>query len=418
MQFTCYDGGFAYWPGEGNSDQWGTTYAGHFLLEAKNKGYAVPAGWETKWMAYQQRNAQAWNPSGSIWQNLDHVQQAYRLFTLALAGKPEWGAMSRLKAVPNLSVPAKWRLAATYALCGRKDEANGLIKNAPTAIANYRELSYTYGSNWRDLAMIIEALVLLEDKERVAPLLVELAQGLEKDNYYSTQTTAFSLLALSKHYGKQKSYAMDFIIKGNNGWTKKVNTASAVSVIQLPVDQVNNNQIELVNKGRGQLFCRIISKGQPAVQNESLTHNKIYTEIEYLDMQGNKLNVSNLEQGTEFYAQVRVWNSGERGELKEIALEQVFAGGWEIGNQRMDGMALAKNISLPEYQDIKDDRVFSYFDLYTNETRIYRIRLTAAYAGQFYLPGLKCGPMYDESVVSKQLGQWVTVTAPSVASKQ
>jgi alpha-2-macroglobulin len=62
--------------------------------------------------------------------------------------------------------------------------------------------------------------------------------------------------------------------------------------------------------------------------------------------------------------------------------------------------------------------VFSYFDLYTNETRIYRIRLTAAYAGQFYLPGLKCGPMYDESVVSKQLGQWVTVTAPSVASKQ
>ena len=33
--FQLYSGGFAYWPGNGNPNIWGTNYAGHFMLEAK-----------------------------------------------------------------------------------------------------------------------------------------------------------------------------------------------------------------------------------------------------------------------------------------------------------------------------------------------------------------------------------------------
>ena len=41
-QFQNGTGGFSYWPGGGDMSEWGTNYAGHFLLEAKKRGYSLP----------------------------------------------------------------------------------------------------------------------------------------------------------------------------------------------------------------------------------------------------------------------------------------------------------------------------------------------------------------------------------------
>ncbi|HRH61588.1 MAG TPA: alpha-2-macroglobulin family protein, partial [Chitinophagaceae bacterium] len=38
QNFQQSDGGFSYWPGSGYSDEWGSNYAGHFLLEASARG--------------------------------------------------------------------------------------------------------------------------------------------------------------------------------------------------------------------------------------------------------------------------------------------------------------------------------------------------------------------------------------------
>ena len=40
--FQVSNGGFSYWPGESSASSWGTNYGGHFLIEAKIKGYARP----------------------------------------------------------------------------------------------------------------------------------------------------------------------------------------------------------------------------------------------------------------------------------------------------------------------------------------------------------------------------------------
>ena len=63
-----------------------------------------------------------------IWQS--ELQQAFRLYTLALAGAPEYGAMNRMKEQPGLSIQAKWRLAAAYALTGKMKPAGELVYNA------------------------------------------------------------------------------------------------------------------------------------------------------------------------------------------------------------------------------------------------------------------------------------------------
>ncbi|MEQ8808603.1 MAG: alpha-2-macroglobulin family protein, partial [Imperialibacter sp.] len=42
--FQLSSGGFSYWPGNSYANFWGTNYAGHFLVEARKKGYSVPEG--------------------------------------------------------------------------------------------------------------------------------------------------------------------------------------------------------------------------------------------------------------------------------------------------------------------------------------------------------------------------------------
>ena len=154
------NGGIVYWPGQTTADEWITSYAGSFLTLAEEKGYAVNANVLSKWKAYQRKEAQNWSPGGlkEYWVKSSEFQQAYRLYSLALAGSPEWGAMNRLKEKSSLSIQAAWCLAAAYAIGGKTQAAEELIFNLPVKIEGYWN-SYTYGSSDRDEALILQTLI-------------------------------------------------------------------------------------------------------------------------------------------------------------------------------------------------------------------------------------------------------------------
>lgn len=98
------------------------------------------------------------------WQS--ELQQAFRLYTLALAGVPEYGAMNRMKEQTGLSIQAKWRLAAAYALTGKMKPAEELVYNVETTVNPYSSMNQIYGSSDRDEAMILETLILM-NRERM-----------------------------------------------------------------------------------------------------------------------------------------------------------------------------------------------------------------------------------------------------------
>jgi uncharacterized protein YfaS (alpha-2-macroglobulin family) len=108
-------------------------------------------------------------------------------------------------------------------------------------------------------------------------------------------------------------------------------------------------------------------------------------------------------------AVVRIYNPGDIY-YRNLALTQVFPPGWEITNNRLWDNELAVNKDNPTYQDIRDDRVLSYFDLGVNESKTFTVRLTATYAGSYYLTGTYCEAMYDNSISAMKMGQWVKVT--------
>ena len=278
-RFQASDGGFGYWPGDDDSADWATNYAGHFAVEAQKAGYLPPPGLLDQWTSFQRRRARGWVPG----EGQAELTQAYRLFTLALAGAAELPAMNQLRERASLPVAAKWRLAAAYQLAAQPEAARALAAGGPVTIAPYRELGGTYGSDLRDRAMVLEAVVLLGMAEHVGPLAKSLSESLSRNAWLSTQETAYALLALSKAVTDPKGEAKSaFSFEWNGGAATAVTSASPIVERRLEVGKAAAPRLVVRNTGTTVLYPRLILSGLPPVGRETAASNGFSLEVQYL----------------------------------------------------------------------------------------------------------------------------------------
>ncbi len=412
--FQQSNGSFTYWPGQSYLNPWSDLYAGHFLLEAKNKGYHVPFGMLDRWLKHQKKLARNWDPRQNefgFYRYQSDLEQAYRLYLLSLAQKPEMGAMNRLRNSQGLSANARWRLAAAYAITGKTRAANQLVNQLNTQADDYRELSGTFGSSLRDEALMLETLTLLGKRDQAADLLKRIAQRLNSDEWWSTQSIAFALISIGKFIGEiPPENQVRFQYQLANGSKEKISSDKPLTIIRLPA---NENTLHVQNLGEGMLFLRIIATGQPATGRETARAENLQLHVQYTDMQGKPLSPASLSQGTDFLAKVTVSHPGPMApfrEYRELALQQIFPSGWEIVNTRLEQMNYRQE-SPYTYRDIRDDRVYTFFNLGYQDKVTYIVQLTAAYQGRYYLPATQCAAMYDNSIAANNKGMWVEVTA-------
>ena len=406
--FQLPDGGLSYWPGVGQADEWGTNYAGHFMLSAQAAGYTLPPDFLEHWKNYQHKKAVAWAPDTRSFYGSDLVQ-AYRLYLLALSHAPELGAMNRLKEFPYISIAAKWRLAAAYKLAGQPEVATSMVANLPTSIKPYYTLFGTYGSDLRDDAMILETLTLLGQHARASAVLRDVASKLSADSWYSTQTTAYSLLAIAEYCGKNAGESKLLFNYHAGAAKESISSASYIWSAQLKAASGN---LTIQNTGKNALYVRLIQKGQPISGEEVKPIDNIdvlQMRVSYFGLNGLPIDQANLKQGTDFVAQVTIKNPGHHGRYDNMALSQIFPSGWEILNTRMMDNVSAYKSSASDYADIRDDRVYTYFRLPENKQVNYYVMLNAAYIGRFYQPGVYCQAMYQNSIGAFSKGQWVNV---------
>ncbi|MBI1184626.1 hypothetical protein GC194_10160 [bacterium] len=412
------DGGFAYWPGDLVANEWGSNYAGHFLIEAQKKGYTVPASLLKNWRKFQQRLADAYDGNTSHNSHYTHynngLNQAYRLYTLAAAGAPDMGAMNRLRTENDLSVSGSWRLAGAYAKAGQTDIANKIIFDLPTKVSRYTELSYTYGSDLRDMAMILEVLTELNEKIKAALVLKDMSARMADSRWWSTQTTAYCLLAASKFSMLNKSndpINFNYTFKGQT--MRNASTGMPVANIQLTEAELRAGNVKIENKSGNVFYVQLTTTGQP-LENDSInTSSDLNMYVRYTDMTGGEIKPDEIVQGSSFMAIVEVSNPGVRGYYSEMALTQMFPSGWEIVNTRFEGTENLTYKSSPyTYRDYRDDRVLTYFNIAERERLTYIVLLNASYAGKFYLPSVSCNAMYDNTISATVAGQWVKVVSP------
>jgi uncharacterized protein YfaS (alpha-2-macroglobulin family) len=400
--FQLSNGGLSYWPGKDEADDWGTTYAGHFMIEAEKKGYVLPISFKAKWISYQNKAAKQWRYEKK-YQN--DIAQAYRLYTLALVGSADVASMNRLRETAGISNESKLRLAAAYAIIKQKSAGLSLLSKSKIDETYDNDYYYYYGSSDRNRAMTLETLILLDQKERAFATAKDLAKDLSSNQWMSTQTTAFGLYAMSK-YAKQNGAAGIAVSYSVNGKTTTITTNKSIAQRNLSI-QNGKNGITIKNTKGNTIFVRVLNTGILPVGQEQVVQKDIRASVAFVDRNGAKVDVSKITQGTEFIAEVVLTNlRNER--MENIALTQILPSGFEIVNTRYTDYGDATNNNA-NYIDIRDDRANYYFSLNSNETRKFKIIVNASYLGNYYFPGIQCEAMYDNSFMARTKGQWVEI---------
>ena len=415
-------GGFVYWPGNAVADEWITSYTGMFLTLAQEKGYAVHPNVLNKWKRFQRAAAQNWRmpqeaSNWQIWQS--ELQQAFRLYTLALAGAPEYGVMNRMKEQPGLSIQAKWRLAAAYALTGKMKPAGELVYNAETTVIPYSSMNLIYGSSDRDEAMILETLILMKRDRDALQQAKKVSQNLAQENWFSTQSTAFALMAMGR-LAEQLSGTLDFTWSWNGKQQPAVKSAKAVFEKEIATSP-KSGTVSVKNQGKGALSVDLITRTQLLNDTLPAIADNIRLDVKYTDMAGSPISVEDIRQGTDFMSAVTLSNISGTSDYSNLALTHIIPSGWEIYNERMivpeASSSNSNEANTPEssadkytYKDIRDDRVLTYFDLRRGESKTFTVRLQATYAGNFILPAIQCEAMYDAAVQARTKAGRTTVS--------
>ena len=401
--FQLANGGLSYWQGNTVADDWGTSYAGHFLIEAEKKGYVLPINFKSKWISYQQREAKQWRFTPQYGNDL---AQAYRLYTLALAGAPDLSAMNRLRETANISNESKLRLAAAYALAGQKAAGVSLLlKTTIDDESNSYGHYYYYGSSERNKAMTLETLISLGLKGKAFAVATQLAKKMASDQWMSTQTTAYCLLAMSKFAQNNGAKGIAIQYK-KDGKVQAIKTMKSIANRSLEV-RTGQSTVTLTNTKDNTVYVRVLNSGILPIGQEQVLQNNLAASIRFKNRKGVVIDVSKIDQGTEFIAEVNIRNLKNEG-VENVALSQILPSGFEIVNTRFTDYGDSTN-NVADYIDIRDDRTNFYFGLKANESKTFRVLLNASYLGTYYLPGLQCEAMYDNTFLARTKGQWVEV---------
>ena len=314
--------------------------------------------------------------------------------------------MNRLRTQKDLDQGAAWMLAAAYALGSRNDAASEIIAKLSTEVKPYTEMSFTYGSELRDKAIILETYLTMGKSNEAMTMARTIASSLGSEYWYSTQSTSFALLALGKMAKQFSGKTIKATITQSGKTGEQI--SSTKGLVSRDLD-VSSETLTIENTSGDPLFIRVTSTGRPLKGVAKEVKNNLSLKAKYMDIQGKEISVDRLKQGQDFVVQISVTNPGTfTSHLDQMALAYMFPSGWELTNQRLDQFENRFSNSNARYQDIRDDRVNTFFSM-DRGVWTYHFVMTATYAGRYWLPDIMCDAMYAHQVQARLPGRWVEV---------
>jgi len=354
------------------------------------------------WRANQRLLANAFVTGGDA----AELAQAFRLFALALARDPDLGAMNRLRETADLPGLAAALLGAAFQATGQADAAADLADRARLEFKAYRDDSVTFGSDVRDKALAVRAFVQMGRSERVKDLVGDIAKTFGSDLWLSTQETSFGLMALSAFYGSAEVKPFRYRFAWDDERPFEAESAVPFDRREFPGFPAAGRTLAVTNVGTSPLFISVYRRGVPPAGVEAPSAEGLTIDVQYRDMRMNAVSLDKVGQGVDLVAEVRVTNRTPR-RLENLVLTHLTAAGFQIKNPRFAGEGgLAASV---DYQDIRDDRVFTYFGLGENETKVFLVVLNASYRGRYYQPGVAVEAMYDAAIHANTKGQWIEI---------
>ncbi|MDJ1468120.1 alpha-2-macroglobulin family protein [Xanthocytophaga flava] len=400
--FQMYNGGLSYWPEGGQASWWGTTYAAHFLIEAQRAGFDVSETFLDKILSFLQQKVKQKDLEEYFYYNASNTRQtkqiapkeiAYSLYVLALARRQDVPTMNYYKASKALlAIDSRYLLAAAYQMLGDGTSAKNIVPSAFSGERSVQALGGSFYSYIRDEAISLNALIDSDPKNLQIPIMAKhLSEQMKQKSYMNTQERAFGLLALGK------------LAKGSNaanvtGEVKAGNTSLGEAGEQDLVASkgVINQTISISPNGSGSLYYFWQAEGLTRSSTVKEEDSFLQVRKTFYDRFGNPISGNSFKQNDMVVIKITLATT-DGSTVPNVVITDMLPAGFEIENPRISevpSMNWAKDVTNPDYSDIRDDRI-NLFATATSYPRNYYYVVRAVSTGTFRMGPVQADAMYN-----------------------
>ncbi|MGN6649594.1 alpha-2-macroglobulin family protein [Trinickia sp.] len=465
------EGGFGVWTATPDADPFISAYAMHFLLEARDRGVAVPKDMLDAGNQYLHRLA-----SDDSLNTLDELRQrAYAVYLLTREGNVTTNDLAGVQKRLQQAFPNDWKndlaaawLAAAYELLMQDKEAKALIAGPQRALeAKQNDKDFVYGYYTDPLTRNASVLYLLakyfpDRVKALSPQVMENIAGPLARNEFNTLSSSMTVLALNA-YASLNASGLDKLTINEvhaDGSSKAISTLQA-NLLQAGSWSASAAKLRFAN-GSNMPAWRVTSQsGYDRGAPDKAIKNGLEIVRDYTDVNGKPLD--KIKVGEEIEVHVKIRATGDQG-VGNVAIVDLLPGGFDPviqpppaasqsddnsngngngsgtgdgqGDQSADQsgdqpnqdadsgnsaaqpapwrspIGLPSSTWQPEYADIREDRVVIYGTA-TSDVKEFVYRIRATNAGKYIVPPAFGESMYDRRIQARSPGgATLTVARP------
>lgn len=409
-------GGFGMWASNLQVSVYASLYATDFLLEARERGMAVPGDLLEQANAYLAEVANG--PSEGMAQLRDRAYAAYLLTRQGVvAGRALADIQERMQQYHGKvweSDLAAAYVAAAYKLLKQDDKADAMFAATPwrsQAKENQREGAF-YDPLIHDAQRLTLLIRHFPAQAGKVPLAVLQALGDSlAGKRYNALSAALLLRALDA-YGERTGAGLALSATASVG-----GQAQALSMQGKPPRAevpFGAQEMALSRQGDGPAFYLLSESGFDREKALRPVDAGLEISREYLDLQGKPLALARV--GEEFLVRLRM-RATARDAVSQVAIVELLPGGAEPvvnmapqgdeAEEEADGGGWDSPLGeaewsdwMPEFADVRDDRLVLYGDL-TREASSFVYRVRAVNAGTFTAPAPYAEGVYDTDLMTR-----------------
>jgi len=401
------DGLFAFWPGSAHVNYWSSVYASHFLLEADKAGFYVDEKIKKQLISTLKGIAQGKKLKDD---DPDSPVRIYAAYVLAQSGEIDKKSVNAVKSLANSDLPvfSKFHLAGVLALTGDLESAMHLIPAEIHPDNAEPETGGNFNSGVRSNAILLEVLNEIDPDNPSCPVLAKsLMEDARLGRWYTTQSTAFALMALGKYLKGQKEADYTGTVTITRDSTYQFNTEDFVIDRKGLGDKVASISIT----GEGSCFYYWQASGVPASNAPDEFTRGIKVSREYLDSNGKPLDLNSIPIGSQVVCHLKAVAVNKH--LYNVVINDLLPAGFEIENPRLlttPRLSWIPSVGVDiDHHDIRDDRLLVFTGLSKDRPLEIYYSLRAISAGNFKIPPVAAECMYNPLIAGSSSSGNMTV---------
>jgi len=442
-------GGFGMWGANVQADEFASVYATHVLLEARERGVAIPGDLLDKALAYTRELAAS--PASDLPALRVRAYAAYLMTRQMNVATP---AIAAIRESLEKGYPKEWRtdlaagyLAAAYQLQKQERQASELIDFQVRRLVAHPQRTADGPFFMDPLADDAQTLYLLarhfpnRAKRLPAEAMTALVKPLQ-ENRYNTLSSAYLILAFDAYanvVGPETAGKLGIAVVDRSGAARQLALPNDL-VPRAPFD-TDAKAVRFTNGARGTTYYAVTQTGFDRDAPTTELRRGLEVLREYVDAAGKP--VASVQLGDEVTVRLKFRAVG-RDLVPNVALVDLLPGGFEAvadapapetadaaqqqqqqqqqppqqGQQpdaggTLPGLAGSHSSWQIRHADVREDRVVLIGDVGKDAAEItYKIKATSS--GRFMVPPAYAESMYERGVQGRSAsGQPMVVTRPA-----